>query len=112
MLRPHFGAAPLLKAMKKETEAILNMLNREEDLKFDILDRFVGRKIEDEEVFKEAIEDAAFALEDEVRASARLRFIDVSMWTDIVMPYIEKADYREISEIWLSSVRERRNTGK
>lgn len=85
------------------------MLNNEEDLKFDILDRFVGRTLEDEEVFRETIEDTAFVLEDEVRASARLRFIDVSMWSDIVMPFIEQADYREISKIWLSSVRERRS---
>ena len=97
--------------MTKETEAILNMLNNEEDLKFDILDRYVGRSIEKEEVFASTVEDAAFSLEDEVRASARLRFIDASMWADIIMPYIEQADYKEIVGTWLSSVRERRSAG-
>lgn len=94
--------------MNKETEAIFNMLNKEEDLKFDILDRVTERNILDEEIFNDAISDMAFYLEDEVRASMRLRFIDVSMWADIVMPVVESADYREISEIWLNSVRKRR----
>lgn len=56
----------------------------------------------------ESIEDAAFTLEDEVRASARIRFLDSSMWSDIVMPYIEETDYREICLIWLSKIKERK----
>lgn len=94
--------------MNKETEAILNMLDNEEDLKFDVLDRFLSRDILDEGTFKETVRDAAFTLEDEVRANARLRFIDVSMWSDIVMPYIENAEYDEIVRIWLGKTRESR----
>lgn len=94
--------------MTHETKAILNMLEKEEDLKFDLLDRITVRHLEDEEVFREAIIDLAFLLEDEIRSSAGHHFIDSSMWGDIVMPYIKEADYKEISELWLSRTRESR----
>lgn len=73
--------------MTRETKAILNMLENEEDIKFYILDRFAGRKIEDEEVFTDTASDLAFVLEDELRSNSRHHFIDISMWGEIVMPY-------------------------
>jgi len=94
--------------MTRETEAILNMLEIEEDIKFDLLDRFVARDILSEEVFEDTVKDLAFFLEDELRASARHHYIDVSMWKDVVFPYIEEADYNEISTLWLSRIRDRR----
>ena len=84
------------------------MLNKEEDLKFDVLDRFMDRDILDEEVFRDTVSELAFVTEDELRASARMRFLDISMWSDIIMPYIEDADYKEIANIWLSKTRESR----
>lgn len=98
--------------MTRETKAILNMLENEEDIKFYILDRFAGRKIEDEEVFQDTASDLAFVLEDELRSNSRHHFIDISMWGEIVMPYIEKADYKQIAEIWLSRVKESRAKAK
>ena len=85
------------------------MLEKEEDIKFDLLDRFAPRHLEDEEVFKDATEDLAFVLEDELRSNADHHFITISMWGDVVMPYIEAADYKEIASLWLQRIVEGRN---
>lgn len=98
--------------LSPETEAIMSMLDREEDLKTDLLDRFLSRNIHDRTIFEETAKDIAFFLEDEVRASASHHFIDISMWADIVMPYICEADYDAIARIWLSGVLESRNPEK
>lgn len=90
--------------MSPVTEAVMNMLDREDDLKTDLLDRFLSRDILDPEIFTETAKDIAFFLEDEVRASASHHFIDISMWGDLVMPYIVEADYDEIARNWLSAI--------
>ena len=94
--------------MTRETKAILNMLEKDELIKDDVLDRHVHRNILDEEEFARTVSDLAFVLEDEVRASARHHFIESSMWAEIVMPYVIEADYTEIATLWLSKIRDRR----
>ena len=94
--------------MTRETEAVLNMLNEDDELKGDLLDRFTGRDLLDEEAYSSTVSELSFVLEDELRASASLHFINVSMWKELVMPYIENADYKEISDVWLSRIRDRR----
>ena len=94
--------------MTRETKAILNMLERDELIKDDVLDRHVHRNILDEEEFVRTVSDLAFVLEDEVRASARHHFIESSMRAEIAMPYVIEADYKEIATLWLSKIRDRR----
>ena len=88
--------------MTKITKTVMNMLDIEEEIKYDVIDRFFLRNLLDEEDYKSTVEDLAFTLEDELRSQARFFLMDCTMWKEIVMPYVEEADYREIADKWLS----------
>lgn len=96
----------------KETALVAEMLEKDRDHRDDILDRYLGRDILDEAVFRETVGDIAFALEDDVRADMRYHYIDASMWGHIVLPVIDGADFREIADVWLSRIRDKRRERK
>lgn len=89
-----------------ETRTIAEILDAEQDHKYEVLDRFDTSDLTEEKI-KDLADDIAFLLEDELRADIRYHYIDVSMWEGIVMHYIERADFREIAVSWLRSIQKR-----
>jgi hypothetical protein len=91
-------------SVSKETMLVAMMLDRDEDHKGDILDRFDLRGIPDEESRASLAAEIAFVLEDELRADIRFHFIDCSMWSDIIYPVIDNTDFVKIAETWLEKI--------
>ena len=99
-------------AVEDATRLIESMLDEDADHKDDILDRIRAKDLLDEEVFADAAAFLAYAIEDELRADLRYRFITGSMWEPVVMPVVENADYRKIAKDWLLKAKEGQKKAK